>query len=310
MRPGDLTTLRNVKMWLPSSSYTQTSNISVNDTDTLLTQLISRVSGQLLSTLMRSSILPKRYVEDTYDGSGSQVQFLRNWPVLEIEELKIDGQVVNGYSWIRWDGFPPGGPSRIERASKFTYGKLNVKATYIAGYQITDELNVVPQPGEAFTPVVNSSQTQVENSSGTPITVSPPNSILTLQQPYGIWAQDIRVTYNDSTKTPLVRVSFDPVKAGQYKIVEPDRGNPLTPTGLYMFHQGDRDVEVLITYGYIPSALEQVAIDTVVHRYQNRQHIGEVSRTITQQVTTKYDMNEFPEHTWDTLQRFSHNLPI
>lgn len=307
MRLGDLTTLGNVRLWLSAQNYVQQNSSSQADITTILQQLISRWSNAILSELERAWILPKTYTNDAYDGNGGNHQFLRNWPVTKVSQLSIGTTIIPaapiqigtqpvspGYGWRleEWDGVPPGGPQAVELVGTNYYpGKLNVQITYNAGYLVENEAQTIPAPTAPAT-----------------------TSDVTVGQPYGIWAQDMGVTYADGTA--LTYQSTDPTAAGQYTVIPPDQGSPpaaLSPPGVYRFFTGsggDSGADILISYGFIPSALEQIAIELVCERYLYRGRIGELSRTVAQQVTAKYDNSEFPKYAMPVLQRYRNILPL
>ena len=309
MKLGDLTTLANVKTWLATNNYTSTGA----GVDAVLSPLISRWSNAILAELERPWILPKSYVNDAYDGDGGTRQFVRNWPINSISQLAISGRIVPpspivpgslvgnnfGYRFEEWDGVPPGGPQEIEVIGiRYYPGRLNVQVSYNAGYLVSDEPWTIPAP---ISPATNPQIQAV--------------------QPYGIWAQDSGVL---STATPPVtytaipyNVSALPSVAGTYTIIPPDTvmsaGPPevLAAPGTYIFAAADQGNTVTISYGFIPNALEQIAIELVCERFLYRGRIGEISRTQNAQVTAKYDTtNEFPKYAMPVLQRYRSILPL
>jgi len=309
MREGDLTTLKNVKSWLVTQNYTSPDSNAQTDIDATLSRLISRWSGAILAELERPWILPKSY-SDQYDGNGGPLQFMRNWPVLSVERVVVGSQAIQaippaptgptqgstsgptfGYRYETWDGVPPGGPQHIDLVgSRFWRGNLNIQIDYTAGYRVDDELHTIPEASGVST----TSQVEVDG-------------------PQGIWGSDVKVTYNDADKTPLTKVTTAPTTAGQYRIIVADRGQPLTGSGGYEFFTGpggDQGVEVLISYGFIPFALEQVCIECTCERWLYRGHIGEVSRSMNQQVTTRYMDDEWPKYVKPVLDRFRSILPL
>lgn len=291
MKLGDLTTLANVKVWLVANSYA----LGENSTDAIISSLIPRVSQSILNYIERPWILPRSYSE-IYNPGGSSGVVLRNWPVLSVDSLYFFGQVISpasngrppGYLLDTWDGIPPGRHQSVSLlGSRFGSGP-GLSVQYTAGYQVTDEAAVIPAPVTAHT-----------------------TSVVSLLQPYGIWGSDISVTYDDGTL--LTQVSAPPTVAGTYYIRPPDVGTPLEITGQYEFFtgvSGDTDRVVLITYGFVPRALEQAAIEMTCERLLARLHIGEVSRAVNQQVTTRYDVSEMPARIKLDLKYFRNVLPI
>jgi hypothetical protein len=310
MRPGDLTTLSSIKLWLKTTSYTS----SGPGVDQVLAMLTTRWSQAILAYLERPWILPKSYINEAYDGHDNTAQFLKNWPVTSVSGLWINGQMIPplpivqsqipgvtppasfmygfGYRFEQDNGIPPGGPQAIQLlGSKFYCGYQNIQVSYTAGYQVTGEAQEIPDP------------------------ISPsPNPTLTVLQPYGIWGSDQGVTYADGLQVgvALTPVNTDPVSSGQYQIIQPDapyQGEPAFP-GIYKFAPADAGSNILISYGYIPSALEQIAMELVLERYRYRDRIGEMSHTLASQTTVKYDNSGFPAYSLDILQRFKSVLPL
>lgn len=297
MKPGDLTTLGRTKAWLITSGY------AGGTSDDVLSQLISRWSGAILAELERPWILPKIYANDAYDGDGGDHQFVRNWPVTNVIQVAVGGRIIPpspiipgqftgnnfGYRFEEWDGIPPGGPQGIELVgSRYYRGKLNVQISYEAGYLVSGEAQTVPS-GSA-------------------------NPSIIVNQPYGIWAQDNGVTYSNGTS--LVAVPYDsgalPGIAGEYTVLPPDTAQTggLSDPGQYIFSSSDANRGILISYGFIPAALEQIAIELSLERFMYRTRIGELSRTVQQQITTKFDSSEFPKYAIPVLQRYRSILPL
>jgi len=299
-------------MWLATQGYVQSQSDQTNIT-TLLSQLISRWSMMIRSELERPWILPRTYVNEAYDGTGGNRQFLHHWPITNVESVSVNQQLIHsastigaggvitpscGCGWVvdEWDGIPPGNPQSLQMVGgSFPMGQLNVMVTYSAGYLTPKESQIIPPPDPTALPPLDTI------------------SVVTVDQIQGIWAQDMGVTYNDGT--PLVYVPYPnlPTAAGQYTVVPPDQGTPpapLTPPGVYQFFQDDAGQQVLISYGFIPADLEQVTIEMTCERFLYRSRIGEVSRTVAQQVTARYNVEEIPHYAKPVLQRYRNILPM
>src|SRR5438552_1102151 len=215
MAQYDLCTLSDVKAWLGRSDA---------NSDALLQALITRTSRQILSWLRRGTILPHT-VSEVRDGTGGTSIMLREWPVLSVSSLAIDGQIVpqatssvsRGFVFEPWNGMPPGG-AQVLALRGFCYGfrlpgVLNtqiVAIAYRAGYQASAEAQSVA------------------------------NGSVTVIAPCGAWASNGGVMYANGT--PLVAVNGAPA-AGQYQL---DANAP----GSYIFNAADNRATVLITYGY------------------------------------------------------------
>jgi hypothetical protein len=314
MRLGDLTTLMNVYNWLGTSGYQQPQGGQVAQVSSVLQGLITRWSQAILSELERPWILPKTYVNEAYDGNGGDHQFLKNWPVTSLTQLAIGSRIIPpapivvgppqpsspGYGWRleEWDGVPPGSPQEVSVVGiRYYMGKLNVQVTYDAGYLVPDEAQTVPAPtGDNTT------------------------SVVCVDAPYGIWAQDMGVNYSSGTPLTQTPGNIPPTAPGTYQVLPPDKGTlpNLSPPGQYVFYTGsgaglpadDTNSEIEISYGYIPAALEQVTIELVCERYLYRGRIGEIRRTVAGQVTAQFDNSEWPAYAMPVLQRFKNVLPL
>jgi hypothetical protein len=293
MKLGDLTTLGNLKDWLATSNYVQGTSSGVS-IDRLYARMISRVSADILAYLERPWLLPKDYVNEQYSGSGGCTVILRNYPVLSVSSVSACGVVIspsstlipsNGYTLSAWNGQPPGSHQKIVGAP-FQAGSQNILVSYRAGYQVTNEAYDIPA------------------ASGSNSTTK-----ITLNQLYGIWAQDGGVVYA-SDNTPFVRVTDPPTAVGQYRVLPVYEGSPLSEPGIYEFYKDDAAASVLITYGFIPAALEEAALQYVAERLAYRSRVGEMSRTVQQQVTVRYDLSDIPAQIKRQLQPFKSTLPI
>ena len=278
MAASDLAQLADVKLWLSGSS-----GITATD-DALLARLITDLSGAICAYLGRPSLMP-RTVTERYDGGGKRRLYLRQYPVLSIASLVVDGVAIPaaptpgaGVSWPQsgyllepWDGTPPGGIQAIDcygdwafgGCNGFGRGRQNVIVTYTAGYQVSAEAAAVPSaPG--------------------PYTVSP-------RAGWGPWASDGGVTYADGTA--LMLVTGAPAQ-GQYAVTltnQPDAAPPSWSV-VYTFAAADAGAAVLISYGFIPAAINNACIEWVAERYRYRTRIGQTAETVQGQQTTSYSL--------------------
>jgi hypothetical protein len=83
------------------------------------------------------------------------------------------------------------------------------------------------------------------------------------------------------TGVALTPVSASPA-IGQY-VPQPD-----TSPGLYTFSSADASAAVLISYSFIPAALEEACIQMVVERYSYRTRVGEISKSLGGQETVRF----------------------
>lgn len=263
--PYDLVSLAGVQAWLGQTSD------SVN-----LGALITQVSRAILTSLGRASILPTSYLE-TRDGDGHRALILRNWPVLSVNSLVVNGQAIaataplslgsavqSGYVLEQADLTPPGRmQALLLRDAWFCRGAQNVSVTYRAGYQVTGEAAVVP--------------------------VSP--ATIAAQAPFGAWASDGGVTYaNGGALAPVAGAPG----LGQYSVAG----------GVYTFSVADAGASVLLTYGFVPADLGEATLEWVAERYAYKAHIGQKSKSLGGQETVSYDLSAVPAFVAAALQPY------
>lgn len=262
MAASDLATLADVKTWLSGSSGIGTSD------DALLARLITDVSGAITAYLGRPSLTPRSYME-RLDGNGKTRVFLRHYPVLQMISLLIDSAVVpaasatadgppsRGYLLEPWDGLPPGRPQALDifRAS-YCKGRQNIVVDYTAGYAVESETASVP--------------------------VAPGPYNVSAAAPFGPWASDAGVTYANGN--PLTVVAGNPA-AGEYAVT----------SGVYSFAAADAGASVLISYAFIPAAINNACIEWVAERYRYRTRVGQSSQTVSGQMTSAYSLKDIPD---------------
>jgi hypothetical protein len=275
---SDLAQLADVKSWLAGSS-----GIGAGD-DAILGRLITDISGAIYAYLDRPSLLP-RTITERYDGSGKRRLYVRQYPVLSISSLLVDGFPIpaartpgavgswpqSGYLLEPWDGAPPGNIQAIDVYGNWVLGqpvrsliggRQNVVITYTAGYQVSGEAATVQATG--------------------PFTIAP-------QAPWGPWASDAGVTYANGAA--LTAVNGEPAQ-GQYAVTLtalPD-ASPSTWSVAYTFAEADAGAGVLISYGFIPAAINNACIEWVGERYRYRSRIGQSAQTVQGQQTASYSL--------------------
>ncbi len=263
MAVSDLATLADVKTWLSGSSGIGTSD------DALISRLITDVSGAITAYLGRPSLTP-RPLSERFDGNGKSRLFLRHYPVQQVTSLVIDNLAVaaaappaagaphaRGYLLESWDGLPPGRPQALDVFHTFyRQGRQNVVVSYSAGYAVESEGAEVPATPGPYT--------------------------VTVAAPFGPWAGDAGVTYNNDT--PLVAVPGSP-GAGEYNV----------SGGVYTFAAADAGAALLISYGFIPAAINNACIEWVAERYRYRTRIGQSAQTVQGQQTASYSLKDMPD---------------
>lgn len=276
---GDLTTLARVRAYLGIPD-------SQTDVNAKLSTLITTVSGVALQYLQRDSLL-MRARTDQLDGTGSNAIMLRGWPIVDVSAVSINAQSVQaseqvpigqGFWWDTASPYPPGAPGRVLLAGwTFGRGRGNVSISYTAGYGVVDEAQTVP---------------------ATPFRVTP-------DQPYGSICEDFGVTYADGT--PLVAVASSPAE-GQYVAPKPLIG--AGATDYYQFAGADEAAGVLISYSYIPAAIEGVITQWVAEQWAYKDRVGIQSKTLGGQETISYIVNQIPAFVKLGLATYRNVIPL
>jgi hypothetical protein len=263
MAASDLAALADVKAWLAGSS-----GIGSSD-DALIARLITDVSGAITAYLGRPALTPHLFVE-RLDGNGKTRLYLRHYPVLAVSSLVIDrGSIAaapvpgadapwaKGYLVEPWDGLPPGRPQALDVFHTFYRdGRQNVLVDYTAGYGVQNEAAAVPAASGPYT--------------------------ITAAAPFGPWASDAGVTYANGTALAAVR---EAPSAGQYNV----------SGGVYTFAAADAGAGMLISYGFIPAAINNACIEWVAERYRYRTRVGQSAQTVAGQQTASYSLKDMPD---------------
>lgn len=260
----NLTSLASVRAWLGSQP-------NVNTDDPLIARLIIEASQTILDYLQRGDL---GYTETTeiISGRGERKIALRNWPVIEVTALSIDGSTVAESTGAKVSGFflePVNGslagrPQSVglrgyaqvlpNRLPAFPSGVGNIEVSYAYGYCVLNESATI--------------------SSSLKITP---------RAPRGSFTEDLGVTLADGTA--LTAITTGTPSTGQY--LPPDITLP-TPRLFYTFAAADEDAGVLISYNYVPAPLEQACVEVVAERYRYKGRIGLASASMGGQETTSY----------------------
>ncbi len=270
MAQGDLMTLPALKAHLGVQSSAD---------DVLLASLITQISRAICNYLNRSFIWPKD-VLDVYDGNGRRKIQLRQWPVISIASVVVEGRsiaptappapgvVSGGVGWLLEGGDEePAGAmqSLFLRGEVFPRGLQNVWVRYRAGYQISNEAQIVP----AAAPF-----------------------IVSVAAPFGAYACDCGAIY--ASGAPLDLVPANPLQ-GQYT---------LDGQGGYGFSTADANADISLSYGYVPADLAQCALEWAADRYRYRERIGMVSKSLGGQETASYRVVAMPDFVVQALRGF------
>ncbi len=279
---GDLTTLYTVKQYMTSPP-----------SDAVLTGLISRISRTILTILNRPLLVPHTYAQK-FNGTGTRSLVLPMWPLLDLTTLTVAGvdlleapqpntenSISFAYGWRfqPWNGIPPGEAANLELiGSYFVSGLQNIVTEYSAGYQVSGESHLIPA------------------LSG-PYTVTP-------TQPYGFWATDEGVV--DSDGNVFTAISTGTPSTGEYLPPDPSLS---APRSYYTFAAADTGKTVLLSYGFIPSDVEQAAIELISERSSYRQRLGVRSQSLASQETIVYDNSGFTSFIRQELAGYVNPIP-
>src|SRR5665213_1715996 len=301
----NLTTLAEVKLWLPQISNTSS--------DAILNSLIQRCSSQILAYLNRPDISQKTFIDNFNGIPPSGELMIKNWPVLSVSAVSVNtysvqkssGQGQPGWTLETWDGSLPGQPQLIgirgynasyqsggygsgsvgydsaglltsTRGSVYGSGFQNVSVTYTAGYVVQAEAQTIP---------------------ATPYQVTP-------LQPYGIWAADGGVTYTNGTA--LTAIASGTPTVGQYL---PPQPWATSPTSVYTFAAADTAQGVLLTYSFIPFALDQGCVEWVGERFKYRHRIGLKSQSLSGQESIAYQLG-MPDAVKMMIDPYAKSFPL
>jgi len=66
-------------------------------------------------------------------------------------------------------------------------------------------------------------------------------------------------------------------------------------SGVYGFAAADAGTVVLLSYGFIPAAINNACIEWVAERYRYRTRIGQSAQTVAGQQTASYSLKDIPD---------------
>ena len=281
-------------------------------TDSALIQTeITNYSRSVLTRTGRGFLSGVKNYAERYNGSGSNEQALKNYPILAVASLTINGinipespdfiqsgfaidsegsqafiALVGGNQGGGWgagnDRWAPhagwgsygNAPPLGQTPFRFAQGIQNVAVAYTAGYT-TD----VPQ--DQTVPGTPGPYTKAVSNAGT-------------------FYADAGVVLA-SNGSPLQAVSGAP-GPGQY--TPPLFGQ--IPAGLYTFNAAQQGVAVLISYSYgaTPFDLQEACGRLVAMQYRRRQWIGQNSQVQPGIGTTSYERAEMDLNTAGIIERY------
>lgn len=267
-----LTTLEAVKAWL---------EITTDTADTQLIRLIEAASQFALNYMNRDGFAAQEYTEN-FKGNGKHYQLLRNWPILDVSAVGVDGKVIQpstiGTAGKPGDGYflsdPRSAPQSVELYGWAFWYRSPCQIIYRAGFEISQEMTI-PTP------------------SGDPL----PTVVYLTPTAGGQWVGDISVSIDD---TPATEVDGDP-SAGEYSVDD---------WGTYSFSADDAGKTADITYSYAPMDVAQGVTELIGEWYRRKDRIGLLSKTLGGQETVTFMQADMNDSIRGMLQPYRNVVPI
>lgn len=272
MNTERLTTLAAVKDWL---------DIETDDSDALLIRLIDGASQFVLGWLNRDSLQAQNYTQ-SFKGNGKQSTLLRNWPVLNIVSVGINGQAIpeasspvngrpgNGY----FVSDPRDAPQSLELFGcySFCYGGP-CQVVYEAGFR-TSQSTVIPAVADGAT-----------------YAIIIPNT-------GGCWSEDLGVTIN---AVPAILNDEGTPSSGEYSVDE---------WGTYSFNAADVGNTAVMSYDYTPWVLSQATTELIGEWFKRKDRIGLLSKTLGGQETVTFSPKDMNDSIKATFQLYTNVVPV
>lgn len=293
---NDLCLLQDVKNWIMGDPA---SNQWPTNSDAMLGFEISAASRGLLRFLQRPTLL-YHGVDEIRSGVGGRRLMLRQWPLLAVSSLKINGSSITarpalgqpstssfpGAGWVvenPWDMIGPGAPAML-LVDGYSYceGEANIEIKYTAGYVVQNEAAVVPTGSFQIQPIA----------------------------PYGRFAQDVGVTYANGTA--LTPVSANPLQ-GQYvaPALPPATTSNSNYTPQYLFNSADALASVLLSYSFTPFEIQQACTKWVGEWWAYRKRPGQKSQSgPAGGGSSTYDLSDMPADIKLMLSPYRTVVPI
>lgn len=264
-----LTTLAIVKDWL---------GIDTTDSDAELIRIIDAASQFALNYLNRDSLVAQDYTQN-FRGNGKDTMLLRNWPVLSVASVGINGSSIvagtRGNAGMPSTGFflsdERSAPQSVDLFGYSFWYRAPCQVIYRAGYE--------------------TSQTFLLTDDVSPITITPTAG--------GQWIADEGVTLDG---VDAIKVSSDP-GLGEYTVDE---------WGTYGFNIGDAGKTAVITYAYAPWDIAQGVVEIIGEWFKRKDRIGVLSKSLSggvgESVTfLQSDMNDAVRA---SLQPYRNVIPV
>ena len=269
--PTALTSLAAVSAWLEATTPL------TPPIQNQLTGLINSASRLMFSVMSRNSFLV-RTVTERRTGDDMPGLMLREWPVLSISSVTIngvsttasDGQGGAGYVLDPWDGYAPGAPQLLSVVGgTFPSNPGSTVIVYEVGYAVQDEVQTVGSTGYVW-----------------PLA------------PQGRFAANWKVL--NAAGSTMTAVSGTP-SVGQYVA-------PTDDTTAYQFNPAQG--QVTLNYSFIPADIDYACAKWVGEWYRYKARIGQRSQSASGQVTNSFVIEQMPADVKLTLQQYSRILTV
>lgn len=249
-----LTNLSEVKSWLSLTGEDAA-------TDVLLWRLIKSASAFAINYMNRDTMGRTEYNNQLLDGYGNPWIVLREYPVISVDALSVGSRIFspaagtppdNGY-WL--DDVVRNAPQKLSLLGcmNFPRARNSIMISYTAGYFITDELMRVGTE-------------EIDNSIRVPT-----------KQFYLLY-YTVRLASNNATLEYVENPAPGPM---QYWV------NP--ETGLYYFNSAQADLDVLVSYSYVPADIVMGVTELVGERFKAKDRIGVNSKSLGGQETVSFN---------------------
>lgn len=268
-----LTTLTAVKDWL---------NIQTDSSDSFLNRLIVSASQYALDYMNRDTFALTEYTQEG-KGNGKDTMLLRNWPVVSVSSVGIQGTVIpaatignaglpsNGYTISQ----PYNAPQSLNLYGRSFYYGAFVQVVYQSGYAASQEIDI---PASNTDPV------------GDYCTV--------VTSEAGQWISDNGVLIDGVAAT---LVTANPT-GGQYAVDE---------FGTYTFNAAaDEGKTATISFDYCPYSVSEAVTELIAEWYRRKDRIGLLSKTLGGQETVTFSQKDMNDTIRNAFNFYSNVVPI
>lgn len=268
-----LTTIAVVKEWL---------GIDTTDSDAQLIRIIDAASQFALNYMNRDGFAAQEYIQN-FRGNGKCSTLLRNWPVLSVVEVGINGSLVPP-STFGQGGMPGKGyyvsdareaPQSLDLFGFYFLYQCPCRVIYRAGYEM--------------------SQTFTLELSG----VAPDQTVTATPTGGGQWISNVGVTLDGLPATP---VTSSP-QQGEYSV---------STWGTYTFNVADQGKRAVINYAYCPPDVSFGVTEIIGEWFKRRDRIGVLSKSLSGGVgeTVTFVNSDMNEAVRGYLQPYRNVIPV